>query len=502
ITTRISRLRHRNGPKATGINIVGTKQMKRIGLTIMALVSTGAILYLLWRGGAFLPRWISWQSGSFYDSSESYEIVLQNNTVEIFYSGEAVWNSPKGVKVQAAMSCDIDNDGMDELLLLCWKIGRYGSHKPFWVEHDEKKWSQHIFVYEYENGKIKAKWMSSDIGQDVAKMEESGREAPFNRLLLTAPDGKISRFRWDFWGFTKEDTEVSFVVFGDNLIHEPIYRYGLRQEGAFDFLFENMEAVIAESDVAAINQETPLVEKPEQYGDYPRFGTPVQVGQAIVDAGFDVVTCATNHVLDRGGECVSFTKEFFTSHGILCLGINAADEADGSPYAIIVRNGIRFAFFNYTYGTNGIRVPEENPNMVHLLDDEEQIMREIEKAKEEADFLIVFVHWGTEYAEKPDEFQLKWTQVFLDSKVDVVVGTHPHVLQPCEMLQDDTGHEMLVYYSIGNYISAQNEESCVKGGMAGFTVSLTAEGFRVTEYSLQPLTITRVEDGRYSVDFK
>lgn len=468
----------------------------------MALVSTGAILYLLWSRGAFLPRWISWQSGSFYDSSESYEIVLQNKKVEILYGGVSVWNSPKGVKVQSVLSCDIDNDGMDELLLLCWKIGRYGSHRPFWVERDEKKWSQHIFVYEYENGKIKAKWMSSDIGQDVAKMEGNGREAPFNRLLLTAPDGEISRFRWDYWGFTKEETAVSFVVFGDNLIHEPIYRYGLRQEEDFDFLFENVKDVIAESDVAVINQETPLVDNPERYGGYPRFGTPAQVGQAIVDAGFDVVTCATNHVLDRGGDGVCFTKDFFTSHGVTCLGIETVDEADGSPYEILVRNGTRFALFNYTYGTNGIRIPEENPDMVHLLDDEERVMREIKEAEEEADFVIVFVHWGTEYEKQPDEFQQKWTQVFLDSKVDVVVGTHPHVLQPYEMLRDDNGHEMLVYYSIGNYISAQDEESCVKGGMAGFTVSLTSEGFRVTEYSLQPLTITRVSGGRYSTDFQ
>ena len=495
-------MRDRTGPEVTGTNMIGNKQMKRVGLIIMALVSTGAILYLLWSGGAFLPRWISWQSGSFYDSSESYEIVLQNKSVKILYGGVSVWNSPKGVKVQSVLSCDIDNDGMDELLLLCWKVGRYGEHRPYWVERDEKKWSQHIFVYEYENGKIKAKWMASDIGQDVAKMEGNGREAPFNRLLLTAPDGEISRFRWDYWGFTKEETAVSFVVFGDNLIHEPIYRYGLRQDETFDFLFENVKDVIEESDVAVINQETPFVDNPEQYGGYPRFGTPAQVGQAIVDAGFDVVTCATNHVLDRGGDGVCFTKEFFTSRGVTCLGIETVDEADGRPYEIIVRNGTRFALFNYTYGTNGIRIPEENPDMVHLLDDEERVMREIKEAEEEADFVIVFVHWGTEYEKQPDEFQQKWTQVFLDSKVDVVVGTHPHVLQPYEMLRDDTGHEMLVYYSIGNYISAQDEESCVKGGMADFTVSLTAEGFRVTEYSLQLLTITRMEGGRYSTDFQ
>lgn len=476
-------------------------RMKRIGLVIMALVGTGAILYLLWRGGAFLPRWILWESGSFYDSSESYEIVLQDKKMEIWHDGASVWNSPKDVKVQAALSCDIDNDGTDELVLLCWKIGRYGSHRPFWIERDERKWSQHIFVYEYENGTIKAKWMASDIGQDVMRMAESGEKAPFNRLLLTAPDGKVSCFKWDFWGFTREETTVSFLVFGDNLIHAPIYRYGLRHEGSFDFLFENVRDLIAESDVAVINQETPLVDNPAWYGDYPRFGTPVQVGEAIVAAGFDVVTCATNHALDRGEEGVCFTKDFFTSHGVTCLGIETMEDLDGRPYEILVRNGVRFALFNYTYGTNGIRIPQENPDMVHLFTDEERIRREIGEAKEEADFVIVFAHWGTEYAQEPDEFQQRWTQVFLDSGVDVVVGTHPHALQPCEMLEDDTGHTMLVYYSIGNYISSQDEESCVKGGAACFTVSLTGDGWQVTEYSLKPLVITR-ENGRYSTSFQ
>ena len=156
---------------------------------------------------------------------------------------------------------------------------------------------------------------------------------------------------------------------------------------------------------------------------------------------------------------------------------------------------------NYTYGTNGIRIPEKSPNAVHLLEDEERIRADISKAKAESDFVVVFVHWGTEYAEKPDDFQKKWTQIFLECGVDVTVGTHPHVLQPYELLRDDSGHEMLVYYSIGNYISAQSEKSCVKGGMAEFTVSLTKDGYRITEYGLKPLVITWEEDRKCVVDF-
>lgn len=144
---------------------------------------------------------------------------------------------------------------------------------------------------------------------------------------------------------------------------------------------------------------------------------------------------------------------------------------------------------NYTYGTNGIRIPAQNPNAVHLLEDKNRIRADIAKAKAESDFVIFFAHWGTEYAEKPDDFQKEWTQILLECGVDAVIGTHPHVMQPYEMVRDDSGHEMLVYYSIGNYISAQSEKSCVKGGMAEFRVSLTSDGYRITKYGLQPLVI-------------
>ncbi|MBD5490460.1 MAG: CapA family protein [Lachnospiraceae bacterium] len=483
--------------------------MRKILVCIMALVGTGAVLYMLWMNGTFLPRWIRWESGISYDSSEKYEIILAQKKVSVEYDNGVIWASPKGVKVQSVLSADIDGDKMEEMILLCWKIGRYGRSKPFWVEEDEKKWSQHIFVYGLHEGKVRPKWMSSYIGQDVSEMAVKGQaqqaehimRVPRNRLLLTAPDGRVNSWIWDSWGFKKETTEVSFVAFGDNLIHEPIYRYGLHNDGNFDFLFENIKETITKSDIAVINQETPLTDDPAMYGDYPRFGTPAQVGDAIADAGFDVVTCATNHALDRGMAGIDFTKKFFGERDIICLGIQSVEEKEYKAYDIIVRNGIRFVMLNYTYGTNGIGIPEEAPDSVHLLADEERIREDIGEAKAQSDVVIIFAHWGTEYEEEPDDFQKKWAEIFLESGVDVVVGTHPHALQPYEVLRDDSGHEMLVYYSVGNYISAQPEQSCVKGGMAEFTVSLTADGYAITEYNLRPLAITWQEGGKCTVDF-
>lgn len=483
-----------------------------MALTVVSAVVIfvlGVYVYLL----SSVPSWVVWENSTCMDRTGKYEIVLSNQTVQVKYFADVksdmntandarvIWTSPKESKVQKALSCDIDNDMADELVLLCWKKGRYGEHRPFWVEEDDDTWSQHLFVYEYNYDRISPKWMSSYIGQDVADFTSNGKEAPDTRLWLRDPDNRMTSWVWDSWGFTKEDAEISFVVFGDVLIHEPIYRYGLQNDKTFGFLFENVQDTIAECDIAIINQETPLIDAPAMYGDYPRFGTPVNVGQAIVEAGFDVVTCATNHALDRGGGGVSFTKDFFDAHHVKCLGIQSMDEKDRHPYEIIRRNGVSFALLNYTYGTNGIRIPDENPDMVHVFPDEETVHEDIAQAKSEADFVIVFAHWGTEYAEETDAFQLRWAQLFLKSGVDIVVGTHPHVLQPYEIRTDENGHQMLVYYSIGNYISAQPEKSCVKGGMARFVISLTPTGYQLTEYSLQPLTIVWHQGGKYTVEF-
>ncbi len=463
-----------------------------------------------------LPGWIDWQSGTAADASGRYEAALRHRAVSVSCDGAVIWKTPRKIKVQEAKFADVDGDGADELILLCWKVGHFGEDRPFWVEEDERTWSQHLFVYTCEDGALRPKWQSSYIGVEAAALSVRGTAGQASdvsdrrqRLVLTDTQGGISSWLWESWGFTREDTDISFVVFGDNLIHEPIYRYGLDKNGGnFDFLFagEKVRRAIEESDIAVINQETPLAEHPGDYSGYPRFGTPVGVGEAIVEAGFDAVTCATNHALDLGAEGAAFTETFFTSHGVRCLGLRTGEAAEQTEepdraYELIARGGARFALFDYTYGLNGDAQPGQTNRRVCVLDDEERIRRQLEQAGAETDAVIVFVHWGSEYASEPDEYQNKWARVFLESGVDVVVGAHPHVLQPCRLLQDDSGHETLVYYSLGNYISAQREASCVKGGAAQFHIALTADGYRVTAYELRPLVITRREDGKYTVDF-
>ena len=177
------------------------------------MISAAALLLFLWNGGAFLPRWISWEDTEEYDASGRYRLLAAHKSVQILYGEDVIWRAPDGVKVQKALFSDIDNDGQDELVLLCWKRGRYGKSKPVWVEKDEQGWSQHLFVYECMPSldmpeTVKPKWMSSYIGQDVSEIASNQKSAPYNRLWLTDLEGTVSSWVWDSWGFTNEDTDI------------------------------------------------------------------------------------------------------------------------------------------------------------------------------------------------------------------------------------------------------------------------------------------------------
>ena len=281
---------------------------------------------------------------------------------------------------------------------------------------------------------------------------------------------------------------VTFVAVGDNLLHMPIVRYGQRNGIGYDFLFTNILPKLQVADLAVINQETPLIADPSRYHGYPMFGSPVQVADAIAAAGFDIVTCATNHSLDQGLDGVRDTIAAFSAHSdmLTYLGMHDSPE-DAATIRVVDCNGIRFALLNYTYGTNGIPLPSSAPWCVDTFQDETRVITQLQQARSMADVVIVFAHWGTEYAYEPDSFQQKWTSIFLAQGVDVVVGGHPHVVQPCRMLTREDGHSMLVYYSLGNYVSCQDEKPRLLGGMAEFTFSKDSEGTRLIAWTEEPV---------------
>lgn len=460
-----------------------------------AVILGAAALWLL-HLGYLLPTWISWQQRQIVcQGAGPDEIVLRHRTVTVLQDGAAVWQSGREIKVQDVLWADIDHDEEDELMLLCWKRGRYGSSRPFWVTEDQRTWSQHIYLYDWESDGPRPIWMASDLGMEV----DCWSFEPRTRLLLTDRTGAQSAWDWLSWGLSRvPSATLTFAAVGDNLIHRQIYDYGFRHLGGnFSSLFETMRDELSAYDVTSINQETIYVAAPEDYSDYPLFGTPIQVGEAVIEAGFDIVSCATNHTLDKGTEAIDLTLDLYRQAGVVCAGVQSADDKEYRPYEVLEKNGIRCAVFSYTQSTNGLPIPEAAPHVLHTLGDEQQVRQDLEAGRADADLCIVYVHWGQEYEEEPDAFQRYWARVFADCGADVVIGTHPHVLQPVETITGLRGNRTLVYYSLGNFISAQTEPARTIGGLAWYTVVKENGQCRITDHGLKQL-VTENENGRYT----
>lgn len=293
--------------------------------------------------------------------------------------------------------------------------------------------------------------------------------------------------------FQESFVTVELVAVGDNLIHEGLYKTGMNDSGEwnYDHVYENVRDEIEAADLAIINQETIFINDRSKISAYPRFGSPPEIGDSLVRTGFDVVLHASNHTVDKGAEGVWDTLNFWKEKHpeITVLGINDSAEAQ-EEIDVVECKGIRFAMLNYTYGLNGLPVPAEEPYLVNLLD-KEKMTRDIAKAKELADLVLVFLHVGNEYVYEPSEQSKQWVDFLLEQGVDIAINAHPHVLEPYTMLTGEDGHEMLVYYSVGNFVSTQDRIPRLLGGMARITIEMhvheDGKDFRIKDYTLEPL---------------
>jgi poly-gamma-glutamate synthesis protein (capsule biosynthesis protein) len=251
--------------------------------------------------------------------------------------------------------------------------------------------------------------------------------------------------------------------------------------------------MISGADIAVVNQETILGGDDFSYSGYPSFNSPFEIGDALVGAGFDVVLHATNHTLDMGIEGVQNTLEYWERHpAVTVLGINKSPE-DQDRIPVIEKNGIKIAMLNYTFGLNNKKLPEDMPYLVNMLN-KNKMTNDIRLARELADFVIVFPHWGTEYTYAPIKSQKELAKFFYDLGVDLVIGTHPHVLEPVEWIEAEGGHRMLVYYSLGNFLSYQKEAPRMLGGIASVTITKDAAGTYISNAKIIPV-VTHYEHG-------
>lgn len=296
-------------------------------------------------------------------------------------------------------------------------------------------------------------------------------------------------------------SRVSLVAVGDNLIHNTLISAGEQEDGTLDYtsFYANIKNDISSADVAVINQETILGGSTFEYTGYPTFNSPWEIGTAAIDAGFDIFTCATNHSLDKGYSGIEQECKFFSEHPeVVHVGTNTSQEEYNS-ILYYEKNGIKFAILNYTYGTNGIPIPEGREWCVNMMD-KDKITTDVKAARENADVVIVFPHWGTENSTEVSDYQREYVSLFSELGVDIVIGTHPHVLQPVEWVTNETtGKKMLVYYSLGNFISHQTSLNQLCGGMAQIQIEKKGDEVSITSANLTPVVCWyKSTDGKYA----
>ena len=290
-------------------------------------------------------------------------------------------------------------------------------------------------------------------------------------LLLLLPGLYILKGQ----GNTVPDNKISLLFIGDIMGHdEQIWSAENRETHTFNYddVFRYIKPVISEADIAIANFEVTLAGKP--YMGYPQFSSPAELAVACRNAGIDYLVTANNHAADRGKSGIIRTINKLDSIGIPHTGtfLNSASRDSLTPL-MINKDGTSIALLNYTYGTNGIKVPE--PVIVNMLD-RDRITSDIEKAgNKNADVIILFLHWGTEYDTIPSGSQTELAGYFLSKGVDLVIGSHPHVLQKMVWIKDPAKSKNgVIIYSLGNFISNQRKPKTDGGSMV--RIELTREG--------------------------
>ena len=291
--------------------------------------------------------------------------------------------------------------------------------------------------------------------------------------------------------------EVSFLFMGDFMMHITQINAALDSTGAynFDHYFDYTHSLINGVDFAIANLEVTLAGPP--YRGYPQFSAPDEYAHAIHRSGIDILTTANNHSNDRGAKGLIRTINFLDSLNIPHLGTYVDSTAKRTTYPLVIeKDGIRVALINYTYGTNGLVT--KHPNIVNMFN-EAEMLADLAKAKAlEVDKIIAIAHWGGEYKSFPDMFQKTWGEWLLDNGADVVIGGHPHWVQPVEFRTDSMGEKMIVW-SLGNIISNQRREHTDGGSSLQFTLfrdSLGEVKFKDVGYHLHWVYVNTANDQR------
>ena len=295
--------------------------------------------------------------------------------------------------------------------------------------------------------------------------------------------GKVTDFYISKPDDTVPDTEaaaptvskVSFAALGDNIIYDCGMTDAANRANAqypeynFTPVYSDILPAVQQADLSFINQETLMAGASYGYSDYPCFNSPQTLGDQLCDMGFDIINIANNHMLDMGSGGIEDTINYWNSKTDVTMIGGYLNQEDYQTPRVIEKNGIKIAFLSYTYATNGITLSPSSSVVIPYIDDE-TIKEDVQRAKAASDMVMVSMHWGQENSFEPSDEQRHTAQLLCDLGVKVIIGHHPHVVQPVEWLESKSGEKTLCIYSLGDLVAAMMKSYNMLGGLATFDI--------------------------------
>lgn len=322
--------------------------------------------------------------------------------------------------------------------------------------------------------KIKKVWMVVCVVFMAACTSNGPKEKVEKEVVVTPPEDEI--------------VEVSFSAVGDNLIHGAIYSY----TSNYDDVYQFTNYLTQDVDISYLNQETICAGSELELSSYPTFNGPYEVLDGVHSAGFNWISGSSNHSFDRGEQGIINEINYMKKYpDTIVSGIHES-QAEADRIQVIEKKGLKIGVNSYTYGLNGFVLPSGKEYLVNLID-KDKIANDIEAMKKVSDIQVISMHWGVEYQFEANSEQQELAQYLSDLGVDVIIGTHPHVIEPMEYVRGKDGNQTLVIYSLGNFLSAQDQNYQMLGGNARWSIKYnkTKEEFTFEDVSFWP-TVTYI----------
>lgn len=297
---------------------------------------------------------------------------------------------------------------------------------------------------------------------DILNKKQSKKSSDGKTLEIESVEKKVE---------IPDDVTFSLAVIGDIMCHNTQYNDAY-EDGVYDFnyVFDDIREILTSADYTVGNLETTFAGAERGYSSYPNFNTPETLANAMKDAGIDLVSTANNHSLDTGYKGIEGTIDHLDEVGILHTGTYKSEEAQNETTIVDIK-GLKVAFLSFTYGTNGIPVPQGREYCINLID-ENFIVERLNAAKEQRpDIICAFMHWGEEYQLSPNSEQTALANLLFENGVNIILGSHPHVLQKMENTKQG-----FVIYSLGNFVSGQVKENTRDSIILNLTITKKGTG--------------------------